>query len=1103
MFDGEVIADLDYENQKITWGINGNARLGKFIFKNLGGELDIARAIDSLNFSGRFGYDGIASLDLELNNFSINNSGVSGTVGLANGSRVSIPSIDGLDLTGFSTTFGQNISGSASLSYDKEAFLGSSSPLHVDLEATVDRRGIRNFSIDSNRLENINIEDFASMSFTGVTTTPTFTNFSISLDGAVRPDNDYFSSDDSLEFEGLKISRTGISVDDAGVYKDVSGSDSSLGGLPLSIDQVGIGFSGNRFYVGVRGGLTLELAEAAAGLKLYSDGELIVDKVSVLVNHPAVTFGGDLTWYKNHRIYGNSFSATGLQLSLANMFSLKGEFRIGNKARNGFFWMAKAQGGIAGASIPLGPLNIYEIGGGAAFNMSYSENDFVPSGDNNLVIIFSSLLGTPDLGFTWHGQLDLNIDTSGQIVLEGDTYILSAKEETPDDKRISGRITIGMSPASLHIRAEANIKYMGIGVNGITDIMFNSNEKHVYVGSDPRVSNIGLGHVEVNIFGFKPFGYFMLDTRRLAFGAGFDFDKKIGGRCPWARLDIMQRADAYLQYDPFYMDLSAEASINLDVGCYSADTGIGVDLYLNLRMPNPTYLKAKICADFPVFGEGCVSHKFGKSGSSGSAPEIKLISRIEPIEYSDTEISVMPKLKIVTPFDQTRELRISNVSLLDIAGNRNIPLAKIQLIETESQYIPEIPLSANHRYRFIGTSKLSMLGEDPVEQNFQKEFTTTIENKLAFQDIVDRIYPANLQENVSEGQDIRIIYDEIVRFLQEEHELIENYQVEVQNAKGELVDGEFSYSTAGLNHQSTFNPTEPLRIYDFCVNNSTGEIRETFKNNEGQYLNPFRDYRVEGYVELEMPIVPSGIARGSIPMARIGRFIRSSDDGSFSYYTNATYNIIIRDMSENKIVSLTTFTISENTAKDADLRRFEALKEQLEPVLIYHADKRYIESEDADPSCMGLSIETGVDSGFRELGMNEFGHNIRYDANVVFILKNGDELIQEEKSVNNNQRVRFNSKYICGIQSASMSYYDGSTGDILIVKEMDIQEGEPTEEDYRSQRADEINAAGLRERNIGVGVRPMQGGQPGINRGQNMRDAASNAASSFRLGARR
>ncbi len=1115
-----------------------------FLFSAVAGNISLD-GFDNLNLglTGDFAYKGIDNLSLSLVDFGVNNSGLKGSVNL-NGSINSLFDVTGLALNNFGVTFGPTIRGNIGLAYSANQFLGSNQPFNISFDALISTSGIQTFSVDTSAVRSINISNFAQLSFSGIDVSPDFSNFEITLDGRAKPINNLFSASNFIELEGLKISKSGVSVQGGYIEFDVSGANTTLGGLDLSLERLGVGITDNKFYIGAGGSLSLGIAEAGAGLKLYSDGSLDVDAIEILVNTPTLTFGGGIAWYKDDPIFGNGFgTTTPLQLSLANMFSVKGEFKIGNAPQKGFYWMAKAQGGLGSAGISMGPINIYELGGGVAYNMNIAlsadrkTSTFTPSGTNNVIVILTSLLGTPDLGYTWHGQLDLNFNSDGQIVMNGSTYILSARTASQADKdkrRIGGTITLGMSPASLHITAGAHIQYSVIELtapNGAVDILFDPSEFHVFIGTDERAQGFNvtsaLGNISVRVFGLTAGGYFMIDSNRLAFGANYTFDRRLSiSVCcfcdPYLSLNASARADALIQYNPFFMDLGAQASLNLGVGCGDVGATVGADLALRMVAPDPTYLKVRASVRIPIYGRASFTTYFPERPSNSDLARSNanndglpnLLNRIDPFDYMATDISIVPKINIITAFpadgskfdigDMKKNIKI--ISLNPIAKSITVDvnektgydmeLKDLKIYEKSTgtrvvqrhylespdtmKIIPTLSsgLKPNTQYVVSGKAELKeyykeyritregdeyekILASDedyvieesedtPISQKivktqtFEKEFTTKNDAGLGFNEIVDYIFPANLQNDVAEMQPIVIYYDEIVKLISgnSNNQLISRYSVEVLNAKKEPISGSFGYNEENNQPKSIFAPSQPLRVYHFCVNKTTGEIRETFLNNEGQYLNPFRGYRLDSDYEVEAPpvnssLAPPGLSVVSLPNANIGRLVYTSEDSDgkalFDYYTNDTYNILIKDTANGQTVYLSSFKVIYNEVTQENRRRFDALKSQLEPSMVYHRN-------------IGRSHELkfDVNNGLSDLGI--MGEGIYAKLFVTLNTKDFDSEtieteIKELRVERDGNTVHSQKDEIVGLESALIKYYDSNTNQYLHQSDIEISEG--------------------------------------------------------------
>ncbi len=953
-------AVLTLVDSSINWRINQSLHINEqFVFKNLSGSLNIDSLVNtSISLNGNFGYEGIDDLGIVLNNFNISRTGLSGSILLPEGSSIRIAGVEGLNLTQLSASFfNDNIIGSASINYNKASFLNSGKPLELDLGATISNTGINSFSLKSNISEDIAIPGFANFSFIKVITSPTFDNFYVSLDGLVKPNHDIFKADNGLEFRNLKISKDGLSVDNAGVNFPVSGSSGSLGGFSLSIESLGMGVEADKLYISSKGALSLAgLAEAGAGVKLYSDKTIAVDSIMIDVKNPGASFAGEIIWKKNDPVYGDYFG-TGkpLNMRLAELFSLKGEFKVGTHHQKGFFWMAQAQGGLGGGGIPLGPLSIYELGGGAAYNMSFTEvdkgktkaknYDFIPSGSNNSVLILSSVLGTPDLGFTWHGQLDVILDSRGQLDINGITYILSAIGSESSNRQIEGRIVLGANPAALQINAAANIKFFGVGLDaphGAVDILLNESEKHLYLGTSTEAEGFSVSAdnpIGIEIFGLDgPSGYFMIDTRQLAFGFGYNFYKKWSldwyGPDPWASASVWANAGSLMRYNPFYMKMYAGAGVDLKVGYAGLSTTLlAFGLKMELVTPSPNYLWTYAYVE--VFDEefGFSGYVYGSGRGSSAAKTVLLLDHVEP--YSNRDISVMPKFDIYTMHSRFSS-EIKNLKIVDKSNNRVISLKKDYSNSTEKSLnvFPEHLLQNNQNYELKGLIEYKDREGETFTETFKKEFKTTKENRVEFNEIIKEIYPANNEQGIAGNAPVIITYSDTVKNYDFDNltRLLGNYEVTIKNSKNESIPGRYEYKKDY--NRSYFLPSKELRMYHYCVSSSTGEIKETFRNSNGEYLNPFKNYSIDGDTPNQTIVsIPSNISKKVLSNISVGKFEKSvpDEDTTYSYFSNTTYKIIIRDISSNLIVYTGSYDIQYTNIYDESMRRFEILSDKLDP----------------------------------------------------------------------------------------------------------------------------------------------------------------------------
>ncbi len=976
---------LSYANKTLSYSAPYNMSISKFLFKDLSGSLSLEDESLNLGLNGKFGYEGIDSLNVALSNFVINSSGLQGDI-LYNPTRPIDTFISGLKLKSASVGFYDNISGSFGLLYNKSNFLGSTKTFDLSLDSTLDENGINSISATSNAKE-FTIPNFAQFNFNKFGISPSFdSDFYLSLGGNLKAINEVVKFGNNIDFSGLKISSNGVSIDGLSAnLPNVSGANIDLGGIPLSLNNASIGFESSKFFIDVDGSLSLGITKATGGVKLYSDGKYTVDEIGVLINLPALFFGGTIAWGSDD-LYGTYFGTKQpLQLRLADVITAKGEFKIGEKSGTSY-WMAKASGGLGASGIPMGPINAYTLGGGVAYNMTYSNGQYLPSTSGGVVVSLSSILGTPDLGFTWHGNFDLTVDIgSKQITLSGKNYILSPKSSPDENLMVSGEITMGSSPTVLHVKINrANIMYQKIGLIGKADILFDPSEKHVYIGTSNEVSGFNvsspLGPIELTIFDIGPKGYFMVDTRRLAFGLSYDMDKKleldIWGPNPYIRLKLYLGADGLIQYNPFYMDLGVEADASLTAGYGSVWSGtLGAGLKIRLRTPSPTYMYVKAYVKIPYYGRASFSTYIGKKPKSTSGQKQKLV--LLSGTYANTDVPILPKLQIMTAFrndgvivesqENNRainyKLELENIKLIDNHNNKEIELRSSQIEETVRQYLPQRPLSRNRLYTLKGRATLYDIREDGtkrylVSEDIKNKFRTQEEYKIKFDELIDHVEPRNFQGNLRDTLRIKMFYKkDIYDILKKNQDWVINhlraYTVELVDDKYQNVAGQVSLVQRPDNELSylSFVPDEPLKAEFYCINEITGERRKTHISDiHGNYYNPFNNFKLLGepYEEQNSESGTSVDSTTQVSKSKSIRrernIIKSLNDREpvVTCHTKSDYTIMIKDRGTSGIVYSSKFGIENESVQTADPARFEDMHHTITPSVKLSRHERYL-----------------------------------------------------------------------------------------------------------------------------------------------------------------
>lgn len=881
-FDGEDSpqAGLEFVDSSIKWDFGSKVFTLKdnqnYIFKNLSGTLNLASINGlSLGLAGTFGYKDIEN-DITLSDFVINRRGVAGTVTL-NGEVDIVPD---LKLTQFSVTFaGAATAGTAGLTYSSSSFLGTGEALNLGLSATADQTGLTAFAVNTsgvNTPQSIDVAGFAKLNFTKVTANPDMKDFWISLDGTVQPQNDTFGSTVSLEFEGLKISSSGVTILSAGANTTTSGTEAKLGPLKVSVTKVGIGFqtvgSKSLFYLNFAGSLALKIAEAEADVTLYSDKSIKVNKIGVDIHQSGLKAKGDLEWFDKDSVYGDGFKATLDKIHVAATVEASGLLQIGQIGEI-FYWRASFEAGAGASGMPLGAsgLTMYTLGGGIAHNMSFdaTSKKFTPSAGATGLIISTNLGTTSDNGLLWNGDIKIiagiSDGTLQSLSLNGTSWILSkTRSERPSKRKIIANITYAAEPKSLQVYADVSVEYKKIKVIGKMDVLVSSAEKHVFIGSDSDYAyryNITteLGHVKLTIFGQQWDGFFMADDDTLALGAGLQIDKewkkKWTGPDPTLKLILHAGAKAMMMYRPtFQMNADVGVEVTLKA-CYGGCLTAGADVLLKLATPNPDYLWAETSVSVPgkkitfngyIYGEGDLQE-------ATEEPTLEIFDHLEPTSFI---VGRMPIFKVYSTFvdAQPIEINFSDVKIVKTTTSDEVIPRKFALDSDDERrgniFIPQSLLAKNTDYRFTGTMRATYMGDDEIVESitssFSKNFKTRNDDSIRFTDFVNSITPLNNAQNIHEDEGVKINYNPTLLAMLGgvNSSYIREYLIELYDSDDNKIYGVFTPLDNNTNYIAKFKSAKSLRIYRYCVN-SSGEIRETFLDGEGHFFNPFNGFNVD------------------------------------------------------------------------------------------------------------------------------------------------------------------------------------------------------------------------------------------------------------------
>ncbi|TLP40513.1 hypothetical protein [Arcobacter arenosus] len=968
---------IAYTNSQLTFDFNEKIlHLGldnKFEFKGLSGSFNM-NSLDelSMSLSGNFGYKEWENIDLALEDFTISSSGISGTIGLGEVSTLETTIanlvINELSISFLNTT---NVSGNIKMHYSKDGFLGSSEKFTFDMGTQISLDGVDSFSLDSNALKAIPIENFATMTLLGVETNLDMEDFSLSFNGTLQPNHSLLSSLSAVEFDGLEISKDGISIDSISSTQTISGASFDLAGMTLTLTELGLGYkvSEELLFFEAAGSLNLGITEAGAGMTFYSNGTYDINQIELNVSEPAIILSGKFDWYDADPTYGEGFAATGLNLGVGGIFNVEGAFRIGEKSSKRY-WMARAlYSSSAGVPLTPIPISLYGFGGGASYGMEIQRSEdsfdtrFIPNGTEDIIVTALVKMGTSDVGYTWHGTLGMDINlATGVTRLDGISYLLSDLSLSPEERVITAEVVLGTSPFEISIDGGVDVKYLAsdfelVHLFGNGALAYTSARKYVHLGTknEPITSRIfDLAQAQ---------SYLVIESDLFALGSRFSSSDR------WSKWGFGIGYDTNIGFDleagfgrKVYIDLQAylRMAIEARVPVKGWFDLASVNGKVRFRSPSPTI--------FSLFLKGCAigkcaKHTFyivGKKPSSLDNQNMSILKEVEP--FHDTDFSLKPLLKLGTVFPNDGTMQevgrenywftITNVKLVDTSNPTVSKSLNSSRIDNKTiGYMPQELLRPNTQYKL--TADVQWLRKNNIDTNVlekvekvEKIFTTTDESFLPYSELVAKVMPETGSKDISSTAKVRIYYSHLAKELPQ---MNNNYVASVINSKNEVLEGtwnDFSWDTnkgkfgeilenTVLLPGKKFTPNEPFNTYHFCLNNSTGEIKETVVRSDGKYYNPFRSYTVDGEddgMEFDsLNIDNSGLSRTtSLNNSRLSNNMAarvtaqslgvseeiftdlnlgepSVSNDSFTYYSTNKYMIKVKDVANDKIVYISFF----------------------------------------------------------------------------------------------------------------------------------------------------------------------------------------------------
>ncbi len=570
--------------------------------QNMAGGIDFDS--DSLNFSGQLaiplgpGVD--KQITFDISNWSISSSGIAGSVSAAN--------VDLSETIGFNSVLLKN----ADIGFDAFSLQSASLAMDITLEQFFDLKVASSLAVDSEGVKGWAINTEASPNLTASIGFADLTveNLAAGYDSGTDDSGGrglFFTLDsnvafngagllsgitDELTLSGIEVSGSGIAIDEVAMDTSFNGTKASLAGVDLSLETLGLGYDGEkaegaRFFVNAFGGLSVGPIAADAGVTVFQNLTVELTEIQLEYAKGPVYFSGGLG------ISESEFSAT-IDGNISGMIIFGGEFIMGSADTYSYWGVTMSGGGGSGVPLAPLPLSLFELGGGLAYNMTVDQESGKLTKDGSkdfpFVLLATAGIGTPD-ATTWYGRFTLSL-ASSKITLQGDSWFLSETHSgTPD---LAGKITIGSSPAMLHVslasRLEKKIGSMTmLGVDGEVDLLFSESDWHIWFGSkDQSLSVTALEYI-------KGAGYLQLSGDGLAVGVRQTFD--IGGEWWIFYGRVYGGAEVAIEggFVPFYIDARGKIWVGLEAGVrIDGDDWEIMSAYASLearfRAPNPTFV---------------------------------------------------------------------------------------------------------------------------------------------------------------------------------------------------------------------------------------------------------------------------------------------------------------------------------------------------------------------------------------------------------------------------------------------------------------------------------------------------------------------------------
>lgn len=371
------------------------------------------------------------------------------------------------------------------------------------------------------------------------------------------------------------------------LWAGVQGQPSlSLWGFPFGLQEDGYGTLGDgRFFVGVGGEIGINpVLSGIYNRFLFTSDKADPSKGTVETEKPFQLDHSLMDLGSVQGSLGFTVETAGDQVSdayflgsgkLALTFSdnplyLQAGLRFGQsfvKPKPFPYFYLLGEATFPAAGIDVAPdVEIYGIAGGLTQNFmpDQIQNTQTITGKEDdslgMAIMAGVDVGTSD-EFTFHGSLDLYVSQNLSVLLQGQGFLLSGREDSPPDRTVSADVSFTRNPDAFHAVLQADLGFPSdiIESRGTVELRFDPKNHFVHIGTpDAPLSTsflkrfaTGTSYLDADLGGGKA-----------AFRAGGGFSMDTGDR------------DFGVVYGRLYVDVRGDLVVIIDSGLSPAFQGV-------------------------------------------------------------------------------------------------------------------------------------------------------------------------------------------------------------------------------------------------------------------------------------------------------------------------------------------------------------------------------------------------------------------------------------------------------------------------------------------------------------------------------------------------